>query len=457
MSLLRANGGGLGGAGAPGGALGSFYSHSIDQSLKFNDDDSAYLNRTPSSAGNRKTFTFSCWVKRGNLGEQALLDAYSDDSNRTRLMFDAGNRLQFFTRLSGAEHSLICNAVCRDLSAWYHVVFSVDTTQSTASNRVKIYINGESQTFTGTGYPDDEDTFINHTVAHSIGSANDSGGREIYFDGYLAEINMIDGTALTADSFGETKNGVWIAKEYSGSYGTNGFHLPFSVTQGNSVNYDAAQYHNITWTNASQYDIASDDDFCLEFFTKGNDFQSSYSYTMGDYAVGGPHFMIQLGNSGNIYGYYGNGLANSFDASSYLTSTDWHHIAWVRESGTTRFYIDGVQRHTGTNGGSTAHNLSQFFVGDAYPAANAPHFIGSLSNLRLTIGAARYGSGTTFTVPTSTLTNDSSNVKLLVFTTSTLTADASSAGVTGSISEGVPVFRADNPFFYHHWKRCCWK
>tara|TARA_E500000178_G_scaffold278750_1_gene278327 strand:+ start:6949 stop:10440 length:3492 start_codon:yes stop_codon:yes gene_type:complete len=446
MSLLRANGGGLGGAGAPGGALGSFYSHSIDQSLKFNDDDSAYLNRTPSSAGNRKTFTFSCWVKRGNLGEQALLDAYSDDSNRTRLMFDAGNRLQFFTRLSGADHSLICNAVCRDLSAWYHVVFSVDTTQSTASNRVKIYINGESQTFTGTGYPDDEDTFINHTVAHSIGSANDSGGREIYFDGYLAEINMIDGTALTADSFGETKNGVWIAKEYSGSYGTNGFHLPFSVTQGNSVNYDAAQYHNITWTNASQYDIASDDDFCLEFFTKGNDFESSYSYTMGDYAVGGPHFMIQLGNSGNIYGYYGNGLANSFDASSYLTSTDWHHIAWVRESGTTRFYIDGVQRHTGTNGGSTAHNLSQFFVGDAYPAANAPHFIGSLSNLRLTIGAARYGSGTTFTVPTSTLTNDSSNVKLLVFTTSTLTADASSAGVTGSISEGVPVFRADNPF-----------
>jgi len=444
MSLLRANGGGLGGAGAPGGALGSFYSHSIDQSLKFEDGDSAYLNRTPSSAGNRKTFTFSCWVKRGNLGEQALLDAYSDDSNRTRLMFDAGNRFQFFTRLSGADHSLICNAVCRDLSAWYHVVFSVDTTQSTASNRVKIYINGESQTFTGTDFPDDENTFINHTVAHSIGSANDSGGREIYFDGYLAEINMIDGTALTADSFGETKDGVWVAKQYSGGHGNNGFHLPFSVTQGSSVNYSGTT--NISWTNTTQYDIASDDDFCLEFFTKGNDFESGYSYSMGDYAVGGPHFMLQLGPGGNIYGYYGNGLVDTFDASGYLTSTDWHHFAWVRDDGTVRFYIDGVQRGTGTNGATAAHNISQFYFGDAYAAGGAAHLLGTFSNLRLTIGAARYESGTTFTVPTSTLTNDSSNVKLLAFTTSTLTADASTAAVTGSILEGTPVHREDSPF-----------
>lgn len=434
MSIIQAAGSGE--------ASADFYSTTIDQSLKFDDGSSAYLTRTPSGSGNRKTFTFSCWVKRGNLGEQALLDAYSDDSNRTRLMFDAGNRFQFFTRLSGADHSLICNAVCRDLSAWYHVVFSVDTTQSTASNRVKIYINGESQTFTGTDFPDDENTFINHTVAHSIGSANDSGGREIYFDGYLAEINMIDGTALDASSFGQTKNGVWIPKAYSGSYGTNGFHLPFSFTEGNSVEFDGTG-DNISWVNATQYDIATDDDFCLEFFMKA-DIEANWAYGFGDYT--NANWLLQLGPSGIPYLYYPGGSITFSDMSAYITTTDWHHIALVRESGTHRFYVDGVQRSTSTSFGTTAANMAHFDVGDAHEAGGASHLNGTYSNLRFTVGAARYGSGTTFTVPTSTLTNDSSNVKLLAFTTSTITADASTAAVSGSVTEGDPRFSLDNPF-----------
>ena len=85
-------------------------------------------------------------------------------------------------------------------------------------------------------------------------------------------------------------------------------------------------------------------------------------------------------------------------------------------------------------------------MGDAHEAGGASHLNGTYSNLRFTIGAARYGSGTTFTVPTSTLTNDSSNVKLLAFTTSTITADASTAAVSGSITEGAPRFSPDNPF-----------
>ena len=206
----------------------NFYPYLINQSLRFNSADSAYLSRTPSSASNRKTFTLSCWVKRGNVGEQTILDAYSNDQNRTRLMIDAGNRFQVFTRLSNSDHSLICNAISRDNSAWYNVVYSIDTTQSTASDRVKIYINGESQTFTGSSFPDqNEDMFINSNVGHSIGSANDSGGRETFFDGYLAEMHLVDGSALTASSFGETKENIWIAKEYTGSHGTNGFYLKY--------------------------------------------------------------------------------------------------------------------------------------------------------------------------------------------------------------------------------------
>ena len=236
----------------------TFYDYKIDQSLRFNAADSAYLSRTPSSGGNRRTFTFSCWVKRSNLGEQALLDAYSDDSNRTRLMIDAGNRFQVFTRLSGADHTLICNAVSRDSSAWYHVVYAIDTTQSTASDRVKIYINGEAQTFTGSGFPDqNEDTFVNHTVGHSIGSGNDSGGREIYFNGYMAEVNLVDGSSLAPTQFGETKDGIWIPKEYSGSYGTNGFYLPFDDSS--AIGDDESPNTNdFTVTNLAATDVVLD-------------------------------------------------------------------------------------------------------------------------------------------------------------------------------------------------------
>ena len=212
---------------------GDFYSFQPTGSLRFEDGDVPQLTRTPTSAGNRRTFTFSCWVKRGNLGEQVILSAYSDDNNRTRLLIDAGNRFQFFTRLSGNSHNLVSDAIRRDHSSWYHVVWEVDTTQSTAENRVKIYVNGEEQTFLSTDFPDqNEDTFINHTVEHTIGNGQDGGGREAYFDGYLSEIYLIDGTALDKDSFAQDKNGIWIPKDAKSSltFGTNGFYLPFNST-----------------------------------------------------------------------------------------------------------------------------------------------------------------------------------------------------------------------------------
>jgi len=236
-------------------AGGNFYPYLLNQSLRFNSADSAYLSRTPSSASNRKTFTLSCWVKRAKLGEQTILDAYSNDQNRTRLMIDAGNRFQVFTRLSNNDHNLICNARSRDTSSWYHVVYSIDTTQSTASNRVKIYINGALQTFTGSNFPDqNEDMFINSNVGHSIGCANDGGGRETFFDGYLSEMHLVDGSALTASSFGETKEGIWIPTEYTGSHGTNGFYLPFddssAIGDDESANTNDFSTNNISATDA---------------------------------------------------------------------------------------------------------------------------------------------------------------------------------------------------------------
>ena len=198
----------------------------IDGSLRFGfPNKRSIYERTPSSAGNRRTFTYSAWVKRVRVGERVLLSSRSDDSNRTRLLFDASNRMQLFTRLSDNDHSLLTNALIRDNSSFYHLVWSVDTTQSTASERVKMYVNGELQTFTGTDFPDqNEDTFINQNVEHNIGNGQDSGGDEDY-SGMMSQVYLVDGSALGPESFGFTDplTNTWRPKKYTGTFGTNGF------------------------------------------------------------------------------------------------------------------------------------------------------------------------------------------------------------------------------------------
>ena len=204
-------------------ASGGFYNGVATQSLRFDDGSSAYLSRTPASAGNRKTWTWSGWVKRSNLGA-------------THTLFDSRPTGEFaFGFLSGdtfyvasSSNFRITNQVFRDVSSWYHFVVVLDTTQATGSNRIKVYVNGNQITSFGTSAdPSQNAEFgVNFTQLHSLGRYT-SGG---YFDGYMAEVNLIDGQALDPTSFGETKNGVWIAKEYTGSYGTNGFRLQFNQT-----------------------------------------------------------------------------------------------------------------------------------------------------------------------------------------------------------------------------------
>ena len=212
-------------------ASSGFYPYELNNSLKFEDGDSSYLSRTPASAGNRKTFTWSGWFKRANLTNSVLLSAGTSNTARTLFYFDATNgQLYFFNNASGTITGIYTSAYYRDVSSFYHVVLAVDTTQTNASDRAKIYINGVEQavsTYIG-AIALNADLYINATNAHGIGAQ--AFGSAIYSDGYLAEVNFIDGTALTPSSFGETKEGIWIPKQYSGSYGTNGFYLPFKET-----------------------------------------------------------------------------------------------------------------------------------------------------------------------------------------------------------------------------------
>jgi len=222
-----------------------FYDYSIDQSLRFNDDDSAKLTRTPSSAGNRATWTWSAWVKRSGLGtNQQLFCSTAGDYN---LRFNTDDTIIF----EGAFGTNTSAAVFRDVSAFYNIVAVHDTTESTSSDRFKLYVNGVQQTTSG-AFPSG-DGIINNTVEHGIGgqaSAN-------FFDGYMAEVNFIDGTALDHTSFGETSNGVWVPKQYSGSYGTNGFYLPFDDSSAIGDD-ESGNTNDFTATNLAATDVVPD-------------------------------------------------------------------------------------------------------------------------------------------------------------------------------------------------------
>jgi len=221
------------------GAADSAYA--VDRSLRFNDGDSPYLQRTPSSAGNRQICTFSCWVKRGDLNStNCLASAYSatNDSDNIALNFRELGSGNCEFRVVGYNHNFrITNRLFRDVSAWYHIVVAFDTTQSSADDRIKVYVNGVQETsFSTSGnVTQNMNIAFNDTSVHRIGVQ--SNALSNYMDGYMAEVNFIDGLQLTPASFGATDviTGQWNPKKYVGSYGTNGFYLNFSDNSGTTA------------------------------------------------------------------------------------------------------------------------------------------------------------------------------------------------------------------------------
>jgi hypothetical protein len=204
----------------------------VDNSLRFNDGSSDYLSITPGSAGNRRTFTFSTWVKRGVLGDKIIFAAGADSNvDGYVAMYFSGEALRVRLYESSAK-DVVTSMLFKDLSAWYNIIVAVDTTQGTAANRVKIYVNGlEATKASGSYVSEDFDTSVNNAVIQQVGVGRDSSGSlSNYFDGYLAETVLIDGLALDATSFGEfdEDSGIWKPKNVSGlTFGTNGFYLQF--------------------------------------------------------------------------------------------------------------------------------------------------------------------------------------------------------------------------------------
>ena len=236
--------------GSPQWMYASGEAYELEQSLKFNDDDEAHLSFTPASAGNRKTWTWSAWVKLSEIGVRNILFSASTSTRHT-IRFEA-DHLDIYRYSGGYTFRLKTTAVYRDTSAWYHIVVAQDTTQSTASNRLKLYVNGEQVTdFDTETYPSqDSEWQINDANLHTLGCQFNANDALDYYDGYQTEVNFIDGQALTPTSFGETGDyGEWKPIEYSGTYGTNGFYLPFKQ------DYTVEGFSTVTYkgTGANQY------------------------------------------------------------------------------------------------------------------------------------------------------------------------------------------------------------
>lgn len=224
----------------PVGFAGASSSYSITNSARF-DGSTTYLARTPGSAGNGKKFTISLWTKRSALARQFLLGA--NGSNPTGLTFNSDHTLQWQWSGNAVQFGA---AVYRDPSAWMHIVIAWDTTQATAADRVKCWINGASVAHSGATLPSlnyDETAWNANGIAHTIAAYPAPG---LLYGGYLSDVYNIDGQALTPTSFGKTdSNGVWVPIKYAGTYGTNGFKLAFGSS--GALGADTSGNGN-TWT-----------------------------------------------------------------------------------------------------------------------------------------------------------------------------------------------------------------
>jgi len=438
--------------------------YQINRSLRFNSADSAYLGKTFSSAGSTTTWTLSFWIKRVKGGaSKNIFMSYNGSSiaeaDYANIEFNSSDQLNVGYAYGAYKKT---NRVFRDFSSWYHIVVRLETGNSTASDRVQIYVNGVKETsFAATHDPDSGQSLAwNKAHIHRIGSEYN----QFYNDCYFAEIHFVDGTALDADSFGEfDSNNVWQPKDCKDNltYGTNGFYLKFADNSSNSaLGTDSSGNSNTFTVNNLMAAVvpvdvggdptvsSSDKPFTTGFSVAfdGNDKMrmEGPGTVSGDFtwecwvkftgtpdgrffsaeeSVNGTEYSLMRFYNGNLNVYAGDG--NGYEANTYTGSVSadtWHHIAMVRSGSTLSHYLDGSR--WGTNSFSNSFLITTLVLAHGY---SSEYFTGSVSNARFVNGQALY-TGASYTVPTATLTTTSqsataTNVTTLVAHKASLTAN----------------------------------
>ena len=311
---------------------------SIQKSVRFNDDDSAHFTRTPSAAGNRRTFTWSGWFKRSTVdGTHVLFAAGSDANNRFALRFSSG-QLFIVDQVGGS--AIIRNRTeeeYRDPASWYHFVVAIDSTQSTSSDRLKLYVNGSVvEDYDITNYPSQNQQFnVNSTDEHYIGKRV---AENQYFDGLMGNVHFIDGLGLAASDFGfYDDNNVWRPKEYTGTFGTNGFHL-FDFANESTLGHDSSGNNNDWTANNFSTSAGVGNDVLFDSPTNGDssDDSGAGGEVSGNYPTWNP-----LDNGGSLTLSNGNlnaentgGAHNACRATfKYPSTGKWYYEAEITTLG----------------------------------------------------------------------------------------------------------------------------
>jgi len=223
--------------------------YQISRSLRFTTADLSHLSRTFPNTGNRKTWTWSGWVKRSALNSYQRIFTSISGNLLSILRFNPANQIEYWDyslTTSTPINNITTSQIIRDVSSWYHIVCSVDTNSLTAANRYRVFVNGvQVNQFASQTTTQSFDTAFNAAVTHYLGDPNET------LNAYLAEVNFIDGQSLIADNFGirDTKTYAWKPKAYAGTYGTNGFYLPFLDDSGataTTLGKDNSTYRMLT-------------------------------------------------------------------------------------------------------------------------------------------------------------------------------------------------------------------
>ncbi len=330
----------------------------VANSCRFNAPDDAYMHKTPSSSGSRRIGTFSIWVKLAlNTPEgQFLFSGSPNATTETSLLLSIdGDNLRFNGWTSNVQHMLlVTNRKFIDPSAYYNIVVAWDTTQGTASNRVKIYINGVQETsFSTETYPDqNRDLNINNSGNKTLIGAR-STANYAFADGYYSEVVMIDGTALTPTSFGEfdEDSGIWKPIDVSGlTFGTNGFYLDFEDSS--NLGNDANGGTDFTEVNLAATDQSTDT--CTNNFATMNPLDNFYQgATFSD-----GNLTVTTTNS-----------SQSYSTSSIMVSSGKWYVECKPVSGGSEPEIGVAYKMVGVGNGNNAQ-LSYNANGYGYRASN---------------------------------------------------------------------------------------
>jgi len=306
-----------------------------------------YLSRTQGT-GNRQKFTYSAWIKRGALAEGFLFQGYTSTSSFVHIKFDGNNKLQVFGKTGGSDQmDLVTSRVFRDTGAFYHVIVAIDTTQSTDTNRVKVYINGVQETsFSTTSYPS-----VNANLEINVsGYTNYIGaqyGSQAYYGGLMSYVAHIDGTQELPTIFGETDatTGEWKIKTSitpSVAWGTNGFLI---LKDGNSLTDQSANSNNFTLAGGT---LTNTEDCPDNVFCTMNplNFQASgYTIQNGNNSI--------IGNASNtwrsLYGTLGASTGKFYWEQKINNNTDSSHIIGISDIDKMKNSNDNDFENTGTS------------------------------------------------------------------------------------------------------------